>query len=282
MRTLPSLMTCLLLLGSLYAADPVIEKDVVYTKIDKQELKLDFYRPAGDGPFPLVVCIHGGAWMGGNKGDYKDYQLTMAKMGIASASVQYRLIPKHKFPAQIDDCTTALKFLISEKEKFKIDPKRVVTLGASAGGHLALLLGLSKVKDCEFKGVVNICGPTDLRNFQSSPLGDLALKSGSKMNSREIISTLLGTEDRKEKIYEDASPITKVTKDSPPILTIHGSNDDIVPYSQATALHEVLKKAGVKETLLTIKGGNHDLGTDKDRKEALATAMNFLKEHLKP
>lgn len=284
MRFLFSLVAVLGFFGTGCAADPVVQLNEVYAKVDKEELKFDFYRPSGDGPFPLVICIHGGGWAAGSKGDYKDFQMNMAKMGIASASVQYRFIPKHKFPTQIDDCTNALKFLIAEKAKYKIDPKRVMTMGGSAGGHLALLLGFSTVKDCEFKGIVNVCGPTDLRNFQSTPTGDAALKSGVKMNSTELVTALLGTDDKKAKIYETASPITMVRKDCPPVLTLHGSDDDLVPFTQASALHEALKKAGAKETLMKIKGGGHDLGKwpDKERNEAILAAVNFFKEHLKP
>lgn len=284
MRFLLSLVVVLAFLGTGFAADPVVQLDVVYSKVDKDELKLDFYRPEGDGPFPIVICIHGGGWCMGNKSEFKDFQVNMAKMGIASASVQYRLIPKHKFPAQIDDCTNALKYLAAEKVKFKIDPKRVMTMGGSAGGHLALLLGFSTVKDCEIKGIVNVCGPTDFRNFQSTPVGDIALKAGTKMTSSELVVALLGTDDKKAKIYETASPITWVRKDSPPVLTLHGSDDDLVPFSQASALHDALKKAGAKETLMKIKGGNHDLGKwpEKERLEALTAAVNFFKEHLKP
>ncbi|MGL4464091.1 MAG: alpha/beta hydrolase fold domain-containing protein [Planctomycetia bacterium] len=103
------------------------------------DLKLDFVRPAGKGPFPLVVLVHGGGWRVGSRTDYAEGQQGFAKFGFATASVQYRFAPKHTYPAQRDDIADALRFLVKNKEKYAVDPDRIGLMGASAGGHFAAL-----------------------------------------------------------------------------------------------------------------------------------------------
>lgn len=264
-------------------AEPVIEKDIVYASPGGTDLKFDFARPDGEGPFPLVVLVHGGGWRQGSRTEFADGQKAFAGFGFATAAVQYRLTPKHQFPAQLDDVTAAIMFLAENKKKFRIDPDRVGLMGGSAGGHLVLLTGFTPAKGYTIRAIINVCGPTDLRNFQSTEKGDAVLKAGAKRDSAGLLEDLLGTADRKAEVYAKASPITLVNKNVPPVMTIHGTADDLVPISQADDLHAALKKAGVTEKLIRIEGANHDFGgkTKKESDAALVAAIAFIGKHLK-
>jgi acetyl esterase/lipase len=245
------------------AADPVVKTDVVYASPGGADVALDFVRPDGDGPYPLIVLIHGGGWIGGSRKEFADQQKTYATFGVASVAVQYRFIPKHAHPAQLDDITAAIRFLSKNKAEYRVDPDRIALMGGSAGGHLSLLVGLARPigkgdDGYRIRGIVNIFGPTDLRNFASTAEGDKLLKAASGKDSAGLIDALTGTNDRKAKICAEASPITYVNKESVPVLTIHGSADDLVPLSQGEQLHAALKEAGVYEKLIVIKDGNHN------------------------
>ncbi|MGL6073724.1 MAG: alpha/beta hydrolase fold domain-containing protein [Fimbriiglobus sp.] len=265
------------------AAEPVVEKDLVFAKPDGEELKLDFVRPAGDGPFPLVIFLHGGGWRGGSRAEYAQGQLSFAKLGFASAAVQYRFAPKHKYPTQINDITEAIQYLAKNKVKFAIDPERIGLMGASAGGHLALMVGFGETKGYKIRGIVNVCGPTDLRTFESTPAGDKVLKTAVGRTSLGLLEDLLGSADRQSAIYAESSPVKLVRKDVPPVLTLHGDADDLVPLSQAQTLHAALEKAGAKHRLITVKGGGHDFAKwpEKERGESMLAAIAFFNDHLK-
>lgn len=265
------------------ASDPHLELNVVYSSPNGNDLKMNFVRPAGNGPFPLVLCIHGGGWQFGSHNEYLDFQKAFAAAGIASASVQYRFAPKSRFPAQLDDITASVRFLVGNHKRFRIDPDRLGMTGGSAGGHLALLAAFTEIKGCSVKAVVNIAGPTDLRTFSSSSSGDAAMKAALKRTSAELLEDLLGTKDRKTAIYAKASPVTLIHKNVPAVLTIHGTDDDIVPFSQAEALHAALKKAGATERLFPIKGGGHDFAKwpEKERLAVAVEIIEYFKTHLK-
>jgi len=276
------LVLALLLAAPVHAADPASELNVVFATPDHIELRLDYFRPAGDGPFPLVVCIHGGGWQAGSRATYQDTQNWFAKKGFASAAIQYRFAPRHRFPSQLEDVSAALRFLVKEHKRFRIDPDRIGMLGASAGAHLALLTGFSELKDCKIKAVVNMAGPTDLRTFAAAHTGDAALKTGLKRDSAELLADLLGTKDRKAEVYKTASPVAHIRKDGPAVLTLHGEDDDIVPIAQAESLHEALKKAGATERLIKIKGVGHVFTQwpEKERTAVTLATIDFLEEHL--
>jgi acetyl esterase/lipase len=265
------------------AADLVRQPDLVYSTSDGEQLKLDLVRPQGDGPFPLLVCIHGGGWRQGSRQEYKDLQTTMAGFGYATASVQYRFAPKHSFPAPLDDVQQAIRFLLKHRAEYRIDPDRVGFLGGSAGGHLSLLAGFTAPADWKVRAIVNVAGPTDLRTFRALKSGDTVLKGGVGRDSSELVADLLGTDDRAAAVYRDASPVAFVTASSPPVITLHGDADDIVPIDQAETLHTALKEAGVTENLVRIPKGGHDLGRwpETEKHLALVQAVMFLHQHLR-
>lgn len=258
----------------------VTEKDIVYKTAGSTKLNIDFMRPSGEGPFPVIICIHGGAWREGSRKDFLDVQRALAVTGFASAAIQYRLLPKHKFPAQLEDSLDAIKFVAENAKRFQIDPARVGIFGGSAGGHLALLAGFSEIRGATVKCIVNAAGPTDLRSFEATAK-DPKQKEIMKRDTDALMVELLGTNDKAAKIYETASPISFVKKGVPPVLTIHGTEDMVVPFSQATLLHEALKKAEVPEQLLAIQGAGHDMGGDQAAGAKVMLGMyDFLTKYL--
>jgi acetyl esterase/lipase len=267
------------------AQDVPIQKDIVYGKAGGEELKLDMARPAKrDGPFPLVVCLHGGAWQIGHRSDQHARLRLLANHGYVAASVGYRLAPKHPFPAQIEDARCAVRFLRAHARDYKIDPKRVAAAGDSAGGHLALLLGLMDAEDgpsSKVQGVVNYFGPTDLRTWSATAQGDALLKVAVRgKDSNSLLKDFLGTADRKAAVMAKASPITYVDAKDPPVLTFQGTADPLVQAEQAKELHAALKKAGVVEKLVLLEGVSHGWGgKDKERTDRLM--LEFLDKHLR-
>ncbi len=274
----------LVALGFPPQSGPTVQKGIVYSTVDKTELKLDIVRPVGDGPFPLIIWLHGGGYQAGDRQDFMDTILSLAKRGYAGASIDYRLAPKYKWPAQLDDARTALAFLRDKAKEYRIDPDQVGVAGGSAGGHLALMLGLAPRdgKRAGIRAVVNIFGPSDFRTLTPTDLGNEILRQVLGRDINGVFLDLLGTSDRKAKIMTEASPITYVTKDNPPVLTLHGTEDPLCPLSQSKALHEALRKAGVTEKLLVIEGAGHDATWPADKREMVnRTMLKFLDKHLK-
>jgi len=281
----PMALSLLFLAVCAHAGQPEpfpIQRDIVYGKVDGVNLKLDLAKPpTGDGPFPLVVCIHGGAWRMGNKAGYHKKIADFAKGGYVAATVEYRFCPQHKFPAQIEDVKCAVRFLRAHAKEYKIDPAKVAALGDSAGGHLSLLLGLMDPADglegnggspdqsSKVQAVVNYYGPTDFT--MPGVWSPLVLA---------WMGDFLGTKDEKSPVVAQASPITYVNKGDPPVLTFQGTLDPLVPVDQAKRLHETLKKAGVTEHLEIIEGGGHGFG-GANNERTLKMTREFLDRHLK-
>jgi acetyl esterase/lipase len=238
---------------------PKIELDVVYSKPGERELKLDLARPAeGKGPFPCVVCLHGGGWRLGNKRDLRSWIEFLAHRGYVAARVGYRLAPDCTFPAQIEDAKTAVRFLRANADRYGIDKDRLAALGYSAGGHLACLLGLADEK-CGFEGkecpdessrvqaVVDYFGPTDLAGFAK----DASAQRG-------MLGPFIGAKYADNPTAHDrASPIKYVSKAAPPFLIFHGTKDGIVPIEQSRQLADRLKELGVSYRLVEIPDEGH-------------------------
>jgi acetyl esterase/lipase len=266
-------------------SDVILDKDVVYRTVAGQKLALDIARPkAGEGPFPAILCIHGGGWRAGDKHEYLQALYGFAKQGYVSASVQYRFAPKFPFPAQIHDVKAALRYLRGHAKELRIDPDRIGVMGGSAGGHLALLLattdrtdGLDEPEDASstvstrVQAVVSLAGPSDLTKPYPKA-------------SEYMVTDLIGqTRKTAPELYAKASPITYVTAHDPPTFAIHGTNDELVPYDQATELVAACKKAGVSAELLTIPNGGHGSGAmPEDWANAIVKSVDFFNRNLKP
>ncbi|MCS7337407.1 MAG: alpha/beta hydrolase [Verrucomicrobiae bacterium] len=226
--------------------------------------KLDLYLPAAGTNLPLVVWIHGGAWLGGSKELCP--ALFLLRDGFAVASINYRLSQHATFPAQLEDCKTAIRWLRAHAREYGIDPDRIGVWGVSAGGHLAALLGTTGGTTEFDKGeyltvssrVQAVCdwfGPTDLTQMSKFP-SDIDHDAPDSPESR-----LLGgpVQENQEKARR-ANPITYVSKDAPPFLIMHGDKDRLVPLNQSELLADALKRAGVQVTFHVIRGAGHGFG----------------------
>lgn len=259
-------------------------KDLEYGRVGSRAMLLDLYLPdKGEKPLPLIIWIHGGAWMAGSKNGPSP-ALRFLKDGYAVAQVGYRLSPEAKFPAQIHDCKAAVRWLRAKSQEYNLDAKRFVAWGSSAGGHLVALLGTSggvaelegNVNDLKessrVQAVVDWFGPTDFLHI-GEPESDLQHNAPDSPEAKLIGGALL---ENKEKAAK-ASPITYVSKDAPPFLIMHGDHDRTVPFNQSELLYAALKKAGVDVTFVPMKGAGHGFGGT----EAITPVEGFLKRSLK-
>lgn len=263
-------------------------RDLEYAKAGQKSLQLDIYVPEKtDGPRPLVVWIHGGAWRAGNRDRCPAARLV--PRGYVAASITYRLSQEAIFPAQIHDCKAAIRWLRANAEKYGIDPDRIGVWGSSAGGHLVALLGTSgDVKELEgelgnlnqssrVQAVCDFFGPTDFTKMDAA---------GSQMNHdapKSPESLLVGgaIQENPEKVAR-ANPITYVSKDDPPFLIMHGDKDPLVPHNQSELLEAALKKAGVDVTFHTVKGAGHGFGGPEINKRVDAFFDKYLKSTARP
>ena len=249
--------------------------------------------PTGDGPFPCIVYVHGGGWQLGNK-DEVDYLLReMAVKGYVVVSVGYRLTPQYAWPAQIEDVRCAVRYLRANAEKLGILPDKLGAMGHSAGGHLALLLGLmdgagpfstsggNAGPSSKVQAVANHFGPTDFRVWQLGPLGLVNIRQAFGKSFDDLLKDLVGTADRSAPVMKEVSPASYVDAQDPPILTLQGDKDPLVPVmSQARALHEQLEKAGTPNKLVIIEKGIHGFGDEK-YKRAMEETMAWFDQYLK-
>jgi acetyl esterase/lipase len=259
-----------------------LQKDVVYGKAGDVELKLDLAVPKdGDGPFPLLVFIHGGGWQMGNKASHTGAVVNWSKKGYVAATIGYRFAPKYPFPAQVEDVKCAIRYLRSKAKELKIDVNKVAAIGYSAGGHLSLMLGLMDPSDglegsggndgisSKVQAVVNYFGPTDFT--KESPIDNPV--------GKKLVTDFMGTTDLASPLFKQASPITYINKGDPPVITFQGAADPLVPAQQAKTLHAILKEKGVTEHLELIENGGHGFaGADNAR--TVKMMEEFLKKHL--
>jgi len=251
-------------------------RDLEYVAGGHERNRLDLYLPEkAAGPLPVIVWVHGGGWNAGDKA--QSPAIPFAAKGYAVASVNYRLSQDAIFPAQIQDCKAAVRWLRANAGKYGLDTNRFAAWGGSAGGHLVALLGTAgAAKELEGSGgngdqssrvqaVVDWYGPTD---FLTIP---------EKSTRTQLLGGL--PQQNKEKAAK-ASPVTYASKDCPPFLIMHGDKDNTVPFSQSEELAEVLKKAGAEVTFLTVKDAGHG-GPNFLKPETLRLVEDFLDKHLK-
>ncbi len=269
------------------------EYDVKYVPDGDPAQTLDVYfrEKATDHPQPLLVWIHGGGWSAGTKADVPF--LNQLSRGYVVASVEYRFSQKAIFPAQIQDCQAALRWLRGHARKYNLDPEHVGVGGASAGGHLAALLGTSggkrafppvggdKDQSDRVQAVCDIFGPADFWTVIRQADEDKTVKNVFQWNKGDPYSRLIGArlgEDREK--CEAASPAHYVSKDNPPFLILHGDRDALVPYAQSAELKDLLGKAGVPVTLQRLPGAGH--GGPAFQLPAVGKLVNtFFDKHLK-
>ncbi len=256
-------------------------RDLAYVSGGQQRNRLDLYLPEkAAGRLPLVVWIHGGGWWGGSKDNCP--AVSFCTKGYAVASINYRLSQQARFPAQINDCKAAIRWLRAHAAEYHLNPEHIGVWGASAGGHLAALLGTTgNVKELEGHGgnldqpsrvqcVVDWFGPADLTTMgrQIDNLGT-------------PVARLIGgaVQENKEKARK-ASPLAYVSKDSAPFLIMHGDKDKLVPLEQSERLAAALAKAGVEVKLQIVKDSSH-FGPSFSSPENWKLIEDFFAKHLR-
>ncbi len=261
----------------------IFEPDIEYANPDNQHLQLDMARPKrGDGPFPAIVCIHGGGFRAGSRKGYDALCVRLAHEGYVAVTVSYRLAPKYQFPAAVHDVKEAVRWLRANAKQYHVDPERIGVMGGSAGGHLAQFLGVTAdVKSFEGNGghldkssrvscVVNYYGPSDFTKSY-----------GKSVDAAEVLPLWLGGNlDNARHRHIVASPLNWITPHAAPSLCIHGTQDNYVAHEQAVWLVDRLKSAGVEADLLSLEGAGHGFsGADADKAEKAMIA--FFAKHLR-
>src|SRR4051794_33963341 len=260
----------------------IVEKDIEYANPDGQHLQLDMARPDGAGPYPAVVCIHGGGFRAGTRQAYDGLIKKLAEHGYVAATVTYRLAPKYQFPAAVHDVKAAVRWLRANASKYHVDPERIGATGGSAGGHLAQFLGVTAgLKRFEGDGgnpeqssrvacVVNFYGPSDFTKSY-----------GKSVDAAEVLPLFLGGNlEQARRRHIEASPLNWVTPDAAPTLCVHGTKDQYVAFEQAEWIVDRLKGAGVEAELLPMVGSMHGFKGDVEEK-AEAAMFAFFDKHLK-
>ncbi len=221
-------------------------KDLVYKTIEGKDLKLDIYHQKDvSKATPLIIFIHGGAWKKGDKHSYWPYLIPYAEKGYITATIQYRFTDVAIYPAQLNDVISSIKWLENNADTYHIDKNKIVLVGGSAGGHLAMMTAFTD-PSLNIKGIVNLYGPSDL----TTPYAREA-ESVQKLIGK---SYLIAPE-----LYKNASPINFITKDIPPTLTFQGTLDELVPYEQSDNLDKKIKSAGAVSYYHKLKGWPHTM-----------------------
>ena len=261
-----------------------VHRDLAYVTDGHPRQRLDLYVPESDAPLPLVVYIHGGAFRAGDKADAPP--LEYLAEGYALASINYRLSQHALFPAQIEDCKAAVRWLRAHADEYGLDPERFAAGGASAGGHLAAMVGATgHVRDFDVgehlersshvKAVLDFFGPTDFLQMDAHrPPSGMVHDTPDSPESQLVGGPIQENPDRVAR----ANPITWVTAEAPPFLIVHGDQDPLVPHHQSELLEAALKRAGVPVIFYTVEGGGHG-GFDDPKVDELTRA--FLREHLR-
>ncbi len=263
--------------------------DVTYcTADDGLDLKMDMYFPIKPAdPAPVVMFVHGGGWVAGTKAGTPgmSYFLELARRGYLITSIDYRLAPTYTFPANIQDVKCAVRSLRAHATEYNLDPNRIGAWGASAGGHLVALLGLSSTdagwdvgqyldQSSRVQVVVDLYGISDLTT--EYVVG----------NVRGLDRLVFGAKSPTDPILKQASATTYITPDDPPFLIMHGDMDNVVPASQSQLLHAALLAGGVSSTLVVVHNGGHGFNSvggpiDPPYAEIARTILNFFDHYLR-
>jgi acetyl esterase/lipase len=251
-------------------AGVTVEENVPYDTYP--QTVMDVYKPAGTGPHPAMIVIHGGGWTGGAKaGMVAAWVTRYLEKGFVVANVEYRLAAVATAPAAVEDALKAANFFLDNARKYGADPKRVAVTGGSAGGHLALMVGMTPKsaklgKPVKVRAVVNFYGITDVDDQLHGP------------NERKYATTWVPDGPDRLALARRVSPLTYVRKDLPPILTIHGDADATVPYSHGVNLTRALTNAGARAEMIPVPKGAHGFPTET-LDSLYPQIFDFLKRH---
>lgn len=270
------------------AGDYDIFPNITYAKANNIELKLDLYLPKNrTNPTPTLILFHGGGWVDGQKERNVLFLLPYLAMGWSAVNVEYRTGHQSPAPAAVEDARCALRWVNYHAREYSLDPSKFVLTGTSAGGHLSLITGMLPAnnvfdRQCTIQGndrwnvatvpepkvaaIINWFGISDVADLLDGP------------NAKNYVREWFGSMSNAEQLAKQVSPITYVRAGLPPIITIHGENDDVAPYNHSVRLHAALDKAGVPNQLITIRGRKHS-GFNRDEMASSYTAIReFLRK----
>ncbi|MDR3710769.1 MAG: alpha/beta hydrolase [Capsulimonadaceae bacterium] len=263
-----------------------VHTDVQYTQNSPAQF-MDLYVPQGvAAALPAIVAIHGGGWRGGSRTGYRNAASHFVSHGYVFCTIDYRLDDTAIYPAQIEDCKCAIRYLRAHANLYHIDPSRIGVWGESAGGHLAAMLGTSAgVKRLEGTGgwedqssavqaVLDLYGPSDLRAYGKTT-------AVSQAGADIVVKFLGGTPMDKPDLAADASPIVFVSKNSAPFLILQGDKDPLVSVAQSQELYDTLKASGVDATIKILPGAGHG-GPQFFAPEIISMVDDFFARELKP
>ena len=250
-------------------ASVTVERDIVYARYGAREVKLDLYLPKQptSAKIPCIVVVHGGGWRNGDKTRFAHHAAALAEHGFAAACIGYRLLPEVEFPAPVVDCKAAVRWVRANAAKHGLDPDRIAALGGSAGGHLVAMLGTSDT-------VASLEGDGGNAGISSRVQAVVAMATPADM-------TRMG--DRQNLAADLArfiSPVTHVTKNSAPVLLLHGTKDTLVPMAQSELLLEKYRQAGAKAELVKIEGGAHAFWNAAKFDETMKLSLKFFRDTL--
>lgn len=264
-------------------ASVAVYRDLAYVSGGHPRQALDLYLPSATRPLPLIVWIHGGAFRTGGKEDH--VPLELLEQGYAIASLNYRLSQHARFPAQIEDCKAAVRWLRAHADTYGLDPSRFASWGESAGGHLAAMLGTAGhersfdvgehlEQSSRVQAALDFFGPTDFLQMDAHRLPAGMVHDTADSPESQLVG---GPIQECPAEVARANPITYVTPAAAPFLIVHGDRDPLVPYHQSTLLRTALRGAGVPVTFYTVVGAGHG-GFDDPQIPILV--REFLATHL--
>lgn len=248
-----------------------IKKDIVYGHAGGTDLKMDIGSPEGNGPFPVILFFHGGGWQQGDKSHMHKWIRMYAASGYVGVSVGYRFAPQFKWPSQVQDAKAAVRYLRAHANELHIDPARMGVMGESAGGYLALMLGVTSPADGlegeggypEFSSRVN----TVVSYFSATDLTLPALKLSPELEAemlkyynkslKEVRADFTGATGPDDPVLKKISVVTYVDKSDAPVLMFHGDSDPFVSMEHAFRLQSAQKKFNVPNEVIIVKGGGH-------------------------
>lgn len=271
------------------SVDYSMRPNITYSKAGNIDLKLDLYLPNTlNKSLPTLILFHGGGWIGGQKEANIFYLLPYLSMGWAVVNVEYRVANQSLAPGAVEDCRCALRWVYRNAGEFKFDTSKIVLTGTSAGGHLSLITGMLPAKnpfdrqcpigddqrwttgdepEMKVAAIVNLFGITDVADLLEGE------------NAKHYAIEWFGSMDNRLELAKKVSPINYVRANLPPIITIHGEKDNVVPYKQAVEFHKALDKVGAKNQLVTVSGGGHGGFNREQMINNYAAVRKFLREN---
>jgi acetyl esterase/lipase len=272
-----------------------VTKGIEIAQVGNQALHVDMALPSQKSarPMPVVFTIHGGGWKDGTYHDLGRLVGPLTSKGFIVVGVEYRPIPGGKWPAQLEDCLRAVRWMRANAAKYSADPNHFGAWGESAGGHLATCVAIYG-DDTRFADKGALAGVSAKLQAVAigSPPNDILYSETNHLNKpyRWSVETMVGgTPEKNPEAWKEACPVLNVTKNLPPFFIYHGDHDSVVPLAESLHFVDALKKAGVPVEFITVVGGGHDSFSPADKTKPIQPdgltlikkAVAFLEKNLK-